>query len=120
VELLRGLHSPDRELFFIIGADIFPELPLWYAPAEVLQLATLVVVTRPGAPDPAPQQLERALPGVSARVHVLRVPGVDVSSSELRARIRADQPVRYLMPPAVEQLIRERGLYREGGSEQVA
>jgi nicotinate-nucleotide adenylyltransferase len=112
VDLLRGLTSPARELFFLVGADILPELPRWYAPLEILALARLVVVTRPRAPEPDLAQLEQTLPGAAARVRVLRIPGADVSSTNLRARVRAGQPIHYLTPPAVEQFIKVHALYR--------
>jgi nicotinate-nucleotide adenylyltransferase len=105
VDLLRQLHGHDRQLFFVIGADILPELPRWHALDEIIGLATLVVVTRPGAP-PHATSLER-------RLHLVRIPGVDVSSTELRRRVRAGEPIAYLTPPAVERVIRERHLYRD-------
>ena len=113
VDLLRALRAawPTAELFFLVGADILPELPRWHAPREVLQLATLVAVNRPGAPDPDIAELERALPGAAAASLVLRVPGVAISSTDLRARVRANRPIRYLTPPAVEDYIHQRNLY---------
>jgi nicotinate-nucleotide adenylyltransferase len=112
VDLLRTLHAADRELFFVVGADIVPELPRWHAPETILQLATLVVVTRPGAPQADLDALEQQLPGARTRIEVLPTPGVDISSTVLRARVRAGQPIRYLTPPAVENYIRDNGLYR--------
>jgi nicotinate-nucleotide adenylyltransferase len=112
VELLRGLDAVDRELFFLVGADILPELPLWHAPGEILRLAQLVVVTRPGSPEPNVAALERELPGARSRVHVVRIPGVDISSTELRRRVRAARSLRYLTPPGVEAYIHAHALYR--------
>jgi len=102
VDLLRSLSRADRALFFIIGADILPELPRWHAVDEIMQLATLVVVTRPGAsvPHPPPDQ-----------VRELRIPGVDISSTDLRERVRRGKPITYLTPPGVERLIVKQHLY---------
>jgi nicotinate-nucleotide adenylyltransferase len=111
VDLLKALQAPDRELFFLAGADILAELPRWHAPSEVLALATLVVGNRPGAPPPDMNVLEGRLPGASKRVRVLDVPGVDISSTDLRARVGGGAPIRYLTPPSVEVLIAERKLY---------
>jgi len=99
VDLLRSLQQSDRELFFIVGADILPELPRWHAVDEIQHLATLVVVTRPGSPRP------------HGRVSVLEIPGVDVSSTELRRRVREGEPISYLTPPEVERIIKARRLY---------
>jgi nicotinate-nucleotide adenylyltransferase len=109
VDLLKLLHTPDNELFFVGGADILPELPRWRAPEEILRLARLVVVNRPGAPPPDVGALEAIQPG--ARVDVVPVPGVDIASRDIRARVQAGQPIRYLTPPAVERYIYEHGLY---------
>ncbi len=112
VDLLRGLAAPDCELYFLVGADIVLELPRWHAPLEILSLARLVVVTRAGSPAPDLAQLERALPGARARVSVINIPGVDVSSTALRTRVRDGQPIRYLTPDPVVRFISDHGLYR--------
>jgi nicotinate-nucleotide adenylyltransferase len=113
VDLLRGLQAPDRELFFLVGADILPELPRWHAPREILRLARLVVVNRPESPLPDVAALEAALPGAKQRVDLVIIPGVATSARYLRARVAAGQPLRYLTPPAVERYIQDKGLYQE-------
>ncbi|MDQ6674374.1 MAG: nicotinate-nucleotide adenylyltransferase [Chloroflexota bacterium] len=110
-DLLQHLQAVDRELFFVVGADILPELPRWRSPEEVLRLARLAVVNRPGSPVPNLDDLEAALPGARGRTDLVRIPGVDVSAAEIRARVRSGQPIRYLTPPAVEDYIRDKGLY---------
>ena len=110
-DLLRALASPERELFFIVGADIVPELPKWREPEEILRLARLVVVNRPGAPEPDLERLMQSFPAASGRVDCVRIPGVDLSSTEIRQRVRAGAPIRYLTPPAVERYIESRQLY---------
>ena len=111
-DLLRALESPEYELFFLVGADILPELPKWREPRQIVQLARLVVVNRPGAPRPDLDRLERLLPGVGERSEQVQIPGVDVSSSDIRRRVAAGRPIRYLTPRAVERYIIDRGLYR--------
>lgn len=111
-DLLRALASPGRDLLFIVGADIVRELPKWREPDEILRLARLVVVNRPGAPDPQLEKLVASFPATRGRVDCVRIPGVDISSSEIRKRVRAGEPIRYLTPPAVERYIAARQLYR--------
>lgn len=111
-ELLRQLQRADRELFWLVGADILPELPRWYQPTEILRLARLVVVNRPESPLPDIQALDAALPGARDRVDLVFSPGVAISARYLRARVAAGQPIRYLTPPSVEHFIREKGLYQ--------
>jgi nicotinate-nucleotide adenylyltransferase len=112
VDLLRALDEPDRELFFLVGADILPELPKWRSPDEILRLARLAAVNRPGSPPLDLDALETQLPGARARIDVVSIPGVAISAREMRERIRAGRSLRYLTPPAVERYIESRGLYR--------
>ena len=111
-DLLRALQLPEHELFFLVGADILPELPKWREPQQIVQLARLVVVNRPGAPPPDLERVETVLPGVRERVERVQIPCVDVSSREIRKRVAAGRPIRYLTPPAVERYIMDRRLYR--------
>jgi nicotinate-nucleotide adenylyltransferase len=113
-DLLRTLkaQTPDDELYFLVGADILPELPRWHRTDEILRLSRLVVVNRPESPQPDVEALEAAFPGARERVDLVFFPGVSVSARYLRARVAAGLPIRYLTPAAVEQYIRERQLYR--------
>jgi nicotinate-nucleotide adenylyltransferase len=113
-ELLRTLkqQAPDDELYFLVGADILPELPRWHRTDEILRLARLVVVNRPDWPVPDVQVLEAAFPQARERVDLVFFPGVSVSARYLRARVASGQPIRYLTPPAVEQYIRAKRLYQ--------
>ena len=112
VDLMRALKDRDRELVFLVGADILPELPKWRSPAEILRLARLAVVNRPGSPPFDLDALETKLPGARARIDVVSVPGVDISAREMRERVRAGRSLRYLTLPAVERYIESRSLYR--------
>ncbi len=112
VDLLRALHEPGCELFFLVGADILPELPRWRSPAEILRLARLVAVNRPGSPALDLERLEGELAGARERIDVVPIPGVAISAREMRDRVRAGRSLRYLTPPAVERYIESRSLYR--------
>jgi nicotinate-nucleotide adenylyltransferase len=112
VDLLRSLAAPDRELFFVVGADILPDLRKWRSPEEILRLARLAAVNRPGSPLPDVAALEAALPGARERIDVVNMPGVAISAREMRDRVRAGRSLRYLTPPPVERYIEARRLYR--------
>jgi nicotinate-nucleotide adenylyltransferase len=111
-DLLRFLASDKRELFFIVGADILPELVRWREPDEILRLARLAVVNRPGSPPVDCSALESVMTGARARVDVVQMPGLAIASTELRERIRTGLPIRYLTPRLVEEYIAEHRLYR--------
>lgn len=110
---LRRRLGPEPELFFIVGMDSLLELPSWRDPVGVLRRATLVAVDRPGYPAPDLGALDAQVPGAAERVVLVHAPGVDVSSTRLRARVAAGLPIRYLVPDAVAAYVAEHRLYRE-------
>ena len=110
VRIIQTQH-PDAELFFLIGADSLRDLPKWYRPQELIRLCRLAVMPRPGV-DTAPDMHEDVIPGLAARVVMIDAPMVDVSSTEIAARLRAGKSVRYLVPQPVLDYIVANGLYR--------
>jgi nicotinate-nucleotide adenylyltransferase len=98
-------EEPARELFVILGADAAAGLTTWERADEVRDLATIVSVERPGVPPASP------LPGWRW-VHA-EVPSIEVSSTDLRARVRDGRPLDYLVTHEVVDCIAARGLYRE-------
>ncbi len=118
VDTLRRIKgdSPGNELFFLMGADTLAEFGTWKSPAEICQLATLVVVSRPGSPPPNFEALE---PFVTTdrlgemRECQVRMPQIDISSTEIRARVAASLSIRFQLPRAVEKYIESQRLYRE-------
>lgn len=106
IDTLRQLRLdyPDAELFFITGADALAQILGWVSADELLEIAHFVGVTRPGfdlASHGLPQE----------RVTLLEVPALAISSSEIRKRVAAGEPVRYLLPPGVAQFIDKSDLY---------
>lgn len=110
--LLRREWGPGPGLFFIVGADSLAEMATWYQPQRLIELCELVVVERAGSEIDL-GQVEAQLPGVGALLHRVRMPRLQISSSDLRARRRAGRSISYLVPPSVEAYILEHGLYSE-------
>ena len=102
---LKDLH-PGVELFLVLGSDAAAGLPTWDRAEEVRAAATVVVVTRPGAEHGSPP------PGWDWTS--VETPRLEVSSTDLRARIVDGRPLDYLLTPAVIDCIEARGLYRAG------
>jgi nicotinate-nucleotide adenylyltransferase len=102
VDTLRALRerNPGDELFLILGADQLAELGTWREPDELTRLATLVGFARAG--DDAP--------GIDG-ARIVEVPRLDISSTEVRRRAGAGEPIRYLVPAAVEWVLRREALY---------
>ena len=104
VDLLRARRFDDA--VFLVGADQFASFGSWKEPEAVLELARLAVATRPGYELPSNCR--------SARITLFDIPLVDASSTEIRRRIGAGEPIDDLAPEAVAALISELGLYRRG------
>ncbi len=100
---LRALH-PSAELFTIVGDDAAAGLPTWERFHEVVANSHLVVVDRPGAPVELPSGFEWLR---------VEVPRLEVSSTDLRARIGDGRPLDYLVTNPVLDVIRARGLYTD-------
>jgi nicotinate-nucleotide adenylyltransferase len=106
---LRAAY-PKAELFYITGVDAFADFTTWYRHEDVIQMATFLIATRPGY---APDILKERLPApYLERVAFLTETRLDISSTELRDRVRKGLNIRYLTPPAVLKAIYEEGLYR--------
>ncbi len=110
-ELVR--RHEDHEFFLLTGSDQLSEMPTWYQPGRVIELAELVVVPRPGVMLWTAERLAKAL-GVEpeqVRYRLVACPMIEIASRELRRAMADGLSVRYLVPRAVEEYIRERKLY---------
>jgi len=108
VDTLRALKKryADVRLALLFGGDSLAQFPTWREPEAILKLARLLVYRRPGA-------REGYIPGwVKKRVTFIDAPQIDVSSTNLRERIRSGFSARGLVPDAVLASIEEHGLYR--------
>ena len=117
VDTLRQLHEedPSRELFFLIGADSLADLPLWRDPAGIAELATIVAVNRGDRPMPDLDALRGQLgDAVLSRIQIVTMPGIDLSATDIRRRVRDGKSIRFMTPRACEVYgIQQHGLYRE-------
>lgn len=111
VDTLRDLRRerPGAELHFITGADALSSILTWRDPEEVLALAHLVGVTRPGHVVTTAH-----LPPGSTTI--VEIPALAISSTGCRQRVAAGAPISYLVPAGVDRYIAKLGLYR--GSAQ--
>jgi len=117
VDTLEELHSsaPEHELFLIVGGDIAAGLPNWHGPERVLSLATLAVAKRRGTSQAAVDEALSALRG-GERTRLFRMPRIGISSTMLRERVHAGEPIRYYVPESVERYIDRHHLYAGVGS----
>lgn len=115
VRHFRQALPADAEIFWLIGSDSLAELHTWHRVPDLLKECTIVTVGRRGTTEPdlsrlatmiTPAQLERL------QAHVLETPLIEISATDIRARVQAGRSIRYLVPAAVADAIERRGLYR--------
>ena len=112
-DTLRELsrRRPGDELFLILGGDEAASLPTtWREPEEVLRLATVAAAERDGRRREEIVEALTALEG-GERVVFFDMPRIDVSSTLVRRRAAAGQPIRYLVPDKVANFVGAKSLY---------
>jgi nicotinate-nucleotide adenylyltransferase len=114
VDTLRMLNTqaPQDELVLILGGDIAAGLTEWHEPERVLELATVAIAERRGTTrDAVDETLGRLRGGDQARFFAM--PRIGISSTMVRRRVAAGQPIRYFVPDQVEGYIKRHGLYSQ-------
>ena len=99
MDILTTLH-PDTAYYFIIGGDMVNDLPHWYRIDDLMQLVQFVGAKRPG------YQVQTPYP-----VMMVDTPQIEISSTAIRQQVQAGRSIRYQVPEAVRQYIKEEGLY---------
>jgi nicotinate-nucleotide adenylyltransferase len=111
VDTLLALRQQTKgaRIYLLMGADSLDEFHTWHAPEQILKLATLAVAARPGAGRAS----RRGRACSPHSIVPLDNPGIELSSSAIRARAREGKSVRYLVPDPVAAYIARHRLYRE-------
>ena len=111
---LRHAYPNDTGLYFIVGSDVLDQFHRWKEPDSILELCRLAVIERPGGPVDGMAALAEKFPDAAASGEVISVAGprVDFSASELRRILAEGQSVRYQVPDAVAEYIKQHELYR--------
>jgi len=117
VRQLRGQGEGDEPVCLIVGADMLAELPTWHGVDELLREARIVVALRP----PWDRQIRQILDELQKRLgsqsvrgleeNLVRTPLIEISSSDIRERLRRGLPIRYMVPEAVERYILSEAVY---------
>jgi nicotinate-nucleotide adenylyltransferase len=102
IDTVRALARDGRELFLIMGSDVAATLDSWRRVDELREVVTLAIIDRGDA-------VRHDLTGW--RVEQVVTPRFDLSSTDLRRRITAGEPVEFMMPLPAVRVVRERGLY---------
>lgn len=110
IKHIKGMYGDDTHVYLLIGADEAQTLMSWRDPWGIQELATIVVANRPGYSG---WDATEHLPADFAKNLVsLKMPGVDVSATDLRERVRQGRSIRYLVTKSVEEYIWQSSLFR--------
>mgnify|MGYP003574390813 FL=1 len=123
VDTLKSLQRdlPERSLCLLLGEDAFNGFADWRDPQEILAIANLAVMQRPGEALPRPPALQRLLATHQTTARDLTRTGqilfcpvtqLDIASSDIRQRLASGRSVDFLLPPGVLALIQQHRLYR--------
>ncbi len=108
-------ESPSSDLFFLMGADSLADFHAWREPQRICELAFVAIVARGGHATPDLAKIQTYLPKDQAKQaaeHLVQVPQFEISSTEIRERVRHAMSIRYQVPAAVEVYIESAKLYR--------
>lgn len=111
VRLVQADAGPNTEIYFLMGMDSLRDLPTWHEAAWLVEHARLVALSRHDV-ELDWDALEAALPGVRDRVIILDMPELELASHVIQQRVRNGQPIRHMVPRAVEAYIQKHNLYR--------
>lgn len=114
VETLSHLtkKNPDYEYYFIMGADSLYHIESWKEPEKILEMATIVVAGRAGTGTSLSSQIEYIENKYEASIYRLNSPVLEISSNDIRRRVRDGESIRYLLPSKVVDYIYEHDLYK--------
>ena len=103
-------HGSDAEFYFVVGADSVVSLHTWNRIDELLGMCHFIGASRPGCMPDMSKIRERFGP-LAEKIHCLETPELEISSTEIRKRVRQGKTIRYIVPEAVEQYIYKEKLY---------
>ncbi|MDO5299831.1 MAG: nicotinate-nucleotide adenylyltransferase [Clostridia bacterium] len=111
-------RMPDCRFIYLIGADTLRVLHTWKRVQDVIGRCGFLVMMREGEPEQEVLDLAESWRGRGAQVELLAARKMDISSTEIRRRVREGLPLAGLVPPAVDAYIAAHGLYQTGEEPQ--
>ncbi len=115
VETLEHLTArhPDTDYYFIMGADSLYHIESWKDTERILALSTIVVADRGGSSSSLKSQIDYIENKYDGDIRLLRSPFLEISSNDIRRRVRESESIRYLLPQKVADYIYEGNLYTD-------
>lgn len=111
VTRLIDKFGAQTEFYFITGADAIQDLPTWENVHELLKLCHFIAAARPGCNSSLDDVIDYFGPQGSKRIHRLATPELEISSTDIRDRVKNGLSIKYIVPESVESYIAKEGLY---------
>lgn len=109
---IKNSH-PNSQLYFILGADAFYDIETWSRVDEVFKMAIFVGATRPGSTSKKlKDHVEYISKKYNGTINMINVPSLEISSTDIRRRVREGLSIKYLVPWGVCSYIKKYNLYR--------
>ena len=97
---------PESELYLLLGSDVLEELNSWKNPEIIFEDVKVVIAIRPGF-----DEIDEGN-GFVKKACLININGLNISSTQIRQKVKEGKSIRYLVPPEVEELIQAKNLYR--------
>ncbi|MBC8014600.1 MAG: nicotinate-nucleotide adenylyltransferase [Sporomusaceae bacterium] len=104
-------YGDKTEFYFITGADAVQDLPTWKEIDQLLDLCQFIAATRPGCICSLDHVIKEFGAKGRQRIHRLPTPELEISSTDIRERVRRGRSIKYIVPESVESYIMKEGLY---------
>lgn len=112
-KIKEKLQNDQVEIYFITGADAIMEIETWKDYKELLTLCSFIGATRPGIhAETLEHKIEELRTTYNAKIHLTRIPGLAISSTDIRNRVKEGRAFKYLLPESVEAFIVKNNLYK--------
>ena len=108
---LEKKFGAETELFFIIGADSMADLPKWHKSKELVEKVHFIATTRPGVKVDL-EEVRNFFGEDAKNIFQVAVPGMEISSTDIRERVKSGRSIKYLVPEVVEEYILKENLYK--------
>jgi nicotinate-nucleotide adenylyltransferase len=112
LKALKNIYGQDTSIYFIIGADVIPELVTWKSFREVFGLCEFIAVLRPGfGKETLLAEISRLTELQNVVIHTADAPMIDISSTDIRDRVATGKTIKYMVPQCVEEYILKNRLF---------
>jgi len=121
IDTVKDLHKvyKDSQIYFITGTDAVLDILKWKNPAEILNLCIFIAATRPGYELNRLNEIKKRLKDelriadINEKIHIIKIPALAISSTDIRDRVRTGKPIKYLLPEGVVNHIYKMNFYKE-------